>query len=233
MKKLALAIVGLAGVVSAANANIGTGFYLGAAGGYGSTVGKYTQQGTLGGNGAPAQPGAGVNGSIDIGGNAANLGAFVGYGWVQNCLYFGGEFGYTFENTKINDTLGQATGRHAAILKRSGYFNVALRGGYLFTPNTMLYIRLGTNWGKWKLDDSLNAFNQANPGSGSKNRMSFAPGVGLETAVHKNVYVRVEYTYEYGPSVRARSTNAGFTNNYANVGSIRSQSAKLGVAYKF
>ena len=227
MKKLTLAILGCVGAMSATDANIGTGFYIGAAGGYGSTVGKYTQQGTF------AVPGAGVNGSMDIGGNAANLGAFLGYGWVQNCVYFGGEFGYTFENTKINDTLGQAVGRHALALKRSGYFNVALRGGYLFTPNTMLYIRLGTNWGKWKLDDSLNAFNQANPGSGSKNRMSFAPGVGLETAVHKNVYVRVEYTYEYGPSVRARSASGPFANNFANVGSIRSQSAKLGVAYKF
>jgi len=210
MKKLALALVTSAFAVTGASANIGTGFDLGVALGYGATTGKRTLQ----------LNGAAVPGSTDIGGNAANIGIFGGYGWVTGCLYFGGEIGYTFENTKVNDTLDGASVQ----LKRNGYFNAALRGGYLFTPNTMLYVRLGGNWGKW----SLRASAGADTISGSKNQLSFAPGLGLETAVHKNVYVRVEYVYDFGPSVRATDgTNA------INIGTLRNQSGKIGLAYKF
>lgn len=223
MKKLALALVTSAVAVTAASANIGTGFYLGAGVGYGSTTGKYS--------GVNAG-GAAVTGSADIGGNAANIGIFGGYGWVTGCLYFGGEIGYTFENTKVNNNIFTAATFGGATLKRNGYFNAALRPGYLFTPNTMAYVRLGANWGKWTLDDAVNfGFNSANQARGSKNRLSFAPGVGLETAIHKNVYLRVEYVYEFGPSIRA--TNANVAGAASNVGTLRSQSGKIGVAYKF
>jgi opacity protein-like surface antigen len=221
MKKLALALVASTVAVAAAQANISTGFYLGAAVGYGATTGKVTFK---------ANNVAQTAGSTDVGGNAANIGIMGGYGWVQQCLYFGGELAYTFENAKINNTLGQAAGTGSMTLKRNGYFNAAIRGGYLFTPNTMLYVRLGANWGKWTLNDSLAGFNNAFPGKGSKNRLSFAPGLGLETAVHKNVYLRVEYVYEFGPSVRATNSS---TNGFSNVGTIRSQSGKVGLVYKF
>jgi len=170
-------------------------------------------------------------GNQDVGGTAANVGIHGGYGWVQNCMYYGGEVGYTFENAKIRDTLGAQNGGSAQ-LKRNGYFRAALRGGYLFTPNTMFFIALGINWGKWTLNDSLNnGFGTTNVGTGSKNRISFAPGVGLETAIHKNVYLRVEYNYEFGPSVRA--TNSSVNNSFSQMGSIRSQSGKIGLSYKF
>ena len=222
MKKLALALVASAVTLSAANANISTGFYLGATAGFGATSGKAT--GAVD-NGAGVE--RAVSGSRDIGGNAANIGLIGGYGWVSGCMYYGGEIGYSFENTKIRDTFNSNT--RSSELKRNGYFNAALRGGYLFTPNTMFYVRLGMNWGKWTLNDSFLS-SVANPAKGSKNRMSFVPGLGLETAIHKNVYLRVEYTYEFGPSVRAKANNVV---GYVNVGSIRTQSAKVGLAYKF
>lgn len=210
MKKLALALVASAVTLSAANANISTGFYLGATAGYGATTGKFTAEDT--------------DGSRDVGGNAANIGIIGGYGWVTGCMYYGGEIGYSFENTKVRDNLARLNG--TAELKRNGYFNAALRGGYLFTPNTMFYVRLGANWGKWTLNVPVAANTRL---TGSKNRMSFTPGVGLETAIHKNVYLRVEYNYEFGPSVRAKADNFDFVN----AGSIRTQSAKIGLSYKF
>ena len=212
MKKLALALVASTVAISAASANINTGFYLGAAVGYGATTAKGAVQG--------------VSGTIAHGDTAANVGIHAGYGWVQNCTYFGGEVAYTFENTKINNTFGglQQT------FKRNGYFGAALRAGYLFTPTTMAYIRLGGNWGKWKLNDNLAG---VPAGAGSKNRLSFAPGFGLETAVHKNVYLRGEYTYEFGPSVTAKNNGAGAAARTVTFNRVRSQSAKLGLSYKF
>lgn len=213
MKKLALALVASTVVLGATHANhISTGFYLGAHAGYGSLTGKLTTSAV---NGA----------STDFGSGFGNIGIHGGYGWVTGCLYLGGELSYTFENAKANTTLG---GNGNLQLKRNGYARAALRGGYLFTPSTMGYIALGGNWGKYTLNDSANF---ANATSGSKNRLSFAPGVGVETAVHKNVYLRLEYNYEFGPSVRA--VNSANTSNFTNVGTIRNQSGKVGLSYKF
>jgi len=224
MKKIALALVASTVVASAASANIGTGFYGGLDLGYGSTNAKMTGQPNAGGA---------YGGSTDVGSNAANIGIHAGYGWVSSCLYFGGEVAYTFENSKVNQGLSPTVSGAAAQLKRSGYFNVALRGGYLFTPNTMMYIRLGGNWGKWKATDSgwTQGFTSTNTGTGSSSRLSFAPGIGLETAVHKNVYVRVEYVYDFGPSISA--TNSASSGAFTKFSTIRNQTGKVGLSYKF
>lgn len=228
MKKLALALVASTVALGATQANISTGFYLGGAVGYGATTAKQTNQTTVAGVGVAA------NGSFNIGANAANIGIMGGYGWQTGCAYFGGELGYTFENSKITSNINQAVGTGSMQLKRNGYFNAALRGGWLFTPNTMLYIRLGMNIGKWTLTDSLYGnFNNTNVGRGSKSRLTFAPGIGLETAIHKNVYLRLEYIYEFGQSVRATNSAAATAQSFTNIASIRSQSAKIGLAYKF
>lgn len=221
MKKLTLALVASAVTVSAASANhIGTGFYLGAAGGYGSTTAKLQGQNA-----------AGSIGNADMGSGQGNIGIFGGYGYVTGCLYIGGEIGYTFESTKINSNLFPPTAGGQTQLKRNGYASAALRGGYLFTANTLGYVRLAGNVGKWTLNDNFNVFSATNPGSGSKNTITFAPGVGLETAVHKNVYLRVEYNYEFGPNVRA--TNGAMPNLSISATTIRNQSGKVGLAYKF
>jgi outer membrane immunogenic protein len=219
MKKIALALVASTIVAGATQANIGTGFYLGAHLGYGATTGKFTT--TF--NNTP--------GNRQLGNTAANIGIHGGYGWVTGCLYLGGEIAYTFENTKIKDDLNTlASQGNQEQVKRNGYFNLAIRGGYLFTPNTMVYVRLGGNWGKWTLTDT-NFFSPVNPGKGSKNRLSFAPGIGLETAIHKNVYLRGEYVYEFGPSITAK--NAVIADTTSKFDNVRSQSFKLGLSYKF
>jgi outer membrane immunogenic protein len=223
MKKLTLALAASAIIVSGASAhNIGTGFYAGIHGGYGAVTAK--QNGFANG-------GILNTGNENTGNGQGNIGFHGGYGWVHSCFYLGGEIGYTFENAKITDSLGTAAGFGQSQLKRNGYFRAAVRGGYLFTPSTLGYIALGANWGKWTANDNLNFFNNAVPGSGSRNTAAFAPGVGLETAVHKNVYLRVEYNYEFAPSVRA--TNGAVPSSFTSWTNVRDQSGKVGLSYKF
>jgi opacity protein-like surface antigen len=235
MQKLALALITSTAVMASATyANIATGYYVGVHGGYGATTAKTTGILATTTDGFP--PGTSVPGSTDIGGSAPNLGLMGGYGWVTGCMYYGGELAYTFEPVKINDTDGQNAPNGGifdkAVLKRSGYFHAGLRGGYLFTPNTMFYIRLGVNFSKWNLNDSLNnGFSTIFPASGSKNRLTVTPGLGLETAIHQHVYLRVEYMYEFGPSVSARNSNTPLGST--TMSNIRSQSGKVGLSYKF
>jgi opacity protein-like surface antigen len=234
MKKLALALVASTTVaLSAAQANISTGYYLGAHLGYGATTAKTS--GILATpnplTGAPA--GTSVPGSTEVGNTAPNIGIMAGYGWVTGCMYYGGEIAYTFENIKITDTEGQdGVTYFSSVFKRNGYFNAALRGGYLFTPNTMFYIRLGVNFSKWSINDTLNnGFSINVPGSGTKNRLTFTPGLGLETAIHQHVYLRVEYVFEWGPGIQA--TNANAPLGATNMSNVRSQAGKAGLVYKF
>lgn len=223
MKKLTLALIASAVTLSAANAGIQSGFYLGAAAGYSGTNAKASL----------VTPAPGISGSSDIGSGTGNFGIHGGYGWVSGCLYVGGELAYTFENTKITNSIGTGGNFGQIQLKRNnGYFNAALRGGYLFTPATMGYIRVGANFSKWTLTNSLSGgFSNTNPATGSKSRVAFVPGVGIETAVARNVYLRVEYTYEFGPSVTATNNNVLNTASKAN--NIRTQTGKVGLSYKF
>lgn len=225
MKKFALALVTSAATGSMAHANITTGYFAGVQVGCGLTTGKYTTTNATGNS---------FSGSTDVGAKAKNIGLIGGYGWVCKHLYMGAEAAYTFENSPIRHTLGNSDTRGGAHLKRTGYFNVAVRTGYVVTPQTLFYIRMGVNWSKWNFRDAgapgPNGFTQSTTGRGSKARLTLVPGVGLETAVHKHVYARLEYSYEFGPQVRATNNSV---QAFSTIGAIRNQSVKLGVAYKF
>ncbi len=222
MKKFALALVAGTIAASAASANISTGFYLGAHVGYGSTTADASYTGTA----APA-------GRSNVGHGAGSIGLHAGYGMVSGCWYFGGELFYTFENTKITSNLA-APANTRAQLKRNGVYGIAARIGWLITPSAMTYIRLGAHAGKWQASD--NTVVGTTNLRGSKNRISFAPGVGMEIAMNKNVYLRGEYTYEFGPSVRGVDTDptsVAATVISSRFNNIRSQRFTLGVTYKF
>ena len=234
MKKLALALVSSAFVMSATQANIGTGFYAGAMLGHGSTSASLKFQQTLLGNPYP------VKGTRGIGGSSANFGLMAGYGAVlTDSFYLGGELGYTFSNDKITSNLDAPNDSSKFEVKRSGYFTAALRGGYLLTPNTMAYVRLGINAGKWSVSDNYHGnfgrLSNSNAAKGSSGSMTFAPGLGLETALTKNILLRVEYTCEFvgGITAKADVNNAAFKHSYTKVDNIRTHSGKIGISYKF
>lgn len=222
MKKFTLALVASTLLLAPVNAHISTGFYLGAHAGYDTTTATNTAQ----------QNGVTNDGDLQVGSSNGIFGIHGGYGWVQSCLYVGGDVGYTFGRTKLRDSLKNPGTPGEATLKRDGYFRAAFRGGYLFTPNTLLYFTLGMNWSKWKFNDTLNnGFTPAAPGTASKSKVSFAPGLGLETVIHKNVYLRFDYFYEFSTSLRAVNSSLG--GSFSQLSTIRSQSLRMGISYKF
>lgn len=224
MKKLALVLAATT-AFTAAQANIGTGFYIGAHTGFDSVATDMEATSPL------LLGGTSVN-KAHMGRGNANVGLFAGYGMVNGCFYYGGELGYTFSSTKIRSTPDSTAANQFIELKRSGYFNAAVRLGYLFSQNTMGYVRLGVNWGKWNLRDTVNAGTVAAPVSASKNSASFAPGVGIETALNRNVSLRAEWTYEFGRNLRVNNAAAP-TTTFTTAKSIRTSSFKLGIAYRF
>lgn len=142
---------------------------------------------------------------VDIGRHGIQGSIYAGYGFVTGCTYLGAELGYTFTGTKAQALL--------FALERRNVINAALLVGQKFTPSTMAFISLGVNNAQFKIT------NLATEISESKRKFSFAPGLGLETAATKNIRIRLQYTYDFGPKVDGIKA--------------RTQTAMLGVAYKF
>lgn len=203
MKKLALALLNVVALAGAASASLDTGFYIGAG---------------VGGNSMNFNPSLNLGGlSVkgDAGRNRFEGSLYAGYGYVQGCTYVGGEAGFTFTGGKAGVSLGNSS----LGIERRNIINAAILLGQKFSPSTMAYIRLGMNSNQYKVTNDF-ATNQADR-SYRKRKFSFAPGLGLEGAVTKNVRVRMQYVYDIGNTVQGMDSK------------IKTQTVTLGVAYKF
>lgn len=141
------------------------------------------------------------------------LAAFGGYGKILNQkFYLGGEL---FANYSPMRTLGS---KHYNTSPRSNlqklaevksYFDLGagIRGGYLLSDQTMLYLLLAADYGQFKLhsNEVPNAYNlqygRANDsGRETKNIIGFMPGVGMEMLLYRDLFLRFQYTYTIYPS---------------------------------
>lgn len=259
MKKLTTALLAAAALTTAVSAEGGsnTGFYLGASAGVANTNVKYNFVSVN-----PAATGSTQNYNSTSGKMAGLFGVFAGYGMVVGQgAYVGGEVYGGFDTTKVTPYDDSATtapnGYHKTTVKRSSFYGLAARVGYMITPSTLAYIRLGVEAGKWTMQVVPNQASAAYannyttaPTSAqiaqesatvtkSKNSINFAPGLGFETYINKNLFVRAEYSYLFGPSISAVQDVSLFKASYANGTSLNhtakiSQHAfKIGVGYKF
>jgi opacity protein-like surface antigen len=201
MKKLALALVAATTFAGAASADLTTGFYLGAGIGANSLTAPFAYNGVSG----------------NLGRNRFEGSIYGGYGYVSGCTYVGGELGYTFTGGKASFTGNNAGVITTASIERRNVINAAFIIGQKFSPSTMIYARLGMNSTQYRTVLSVPGVATVNT---KKRKVSFAPGVGLEGAVTKNVRVRLQYVYDVG-------------NSLPNTGKVKSQATTLGVAYKF
>lgn len=196
MKKIISALLVTAAVAAPAVAanNIQTGFYVGANAGASTSKLDIPTAGNL------TQSFAGQN---------AVLGLYTGYGVVNSNLYLGGELFAAIDNAKINVLNFQ--------LKRKAFFGAAARLGFLVSPSTMIYGRLGLEFGKWQV-----SVNGTNVGRSSK--AAFAPGLGLETALTNNLSLRTEWVYQI---------NKAFNNTATLTAGARAQRFTVGISYRF
>ncbi len=208
MKNFALALVA-ATAISGANAEIGSGLYLGANASMNFLSGDVTVKNAT------------TTNTIDMGRDRFGLGMYLGYGMVSGCMYYAGEMGYQFENSSFRFNTASPAVRGKFKIDHS--FNLAMRVGYKFTPATVGYIRLGADWNRMKLNANVARL------SDSKSRVSFVPGLGLETSIARNWVGRMEWTYDLGRTFK-RADPASVT---FDADRVHTQSVRLGLAYKF
>ena len=269
MKKLTTALLAAAAISTAAFAEgnmASSGFYLGANAGLAANVIKYNYQ-NLNIPSASANNNLPVYNAANVGQNtqfnnktAALFGVFAGYGVVVGQgAYFGGEVYGGFDTTKVSpfddSASGSRVGYWKTTVQRSNFYGLAARVGYMVTPSTLAYLRLGIEGGKWKASvipdaATVQALNNVNPTlpnlaldqqtvSKSKSGINFAPGIGMEAYITKNVFLRAEYSYLFGPSISFQQDVQAIGNTLLagtavqhNI-KISQHQFKIGVGYKF
>lgn len=203
-----------------------SGFYAGAQAGVNSVSGSETFTAAAG------------DVKTDLGKKSFIGGLFGGYGMgVGSCAYVGGEVYVNFGNNNVN-LLTNNTVKQT--LKGTYNFGAKVRLGYTVSQQSMIFLGLGMERAKWQVKETIGgnaAVNGRNPGSYKKNKASFAfaPSVGMDMFINKNLFLRGEFTYVLAPSVKVaggRDTPVAGTNQTAKIKATQ-QRFTLGLGYKF
>lgn len=250
---LAVTALTAANVFAAGAVDSKTGAYLGGNVGMANTNVKY---GFISGNASGAAvPTLTANNYKNQAGKMNPLfGLFAGYGMQVGTMYFGGEVYGGFDSAKVtpydDSASGNSVGFWKTSVKRTSFYGIAPRVGAFITPSTMLYVKLGIEGGKWKaqVDPNFGTLDQANYAtkanskkqfSGSKNSISFVPALGLDAFITKNLFLRAEYSYMFGPKVTVKQDVSAYPNGLlpgdlvTHTYQITQQTFKVGVGYKF
>ena len=209
MKKFAMAIVTTALLSSAqadSCASNFSGFYTGVQAGINSTTGNLKIDGYA------VNPDANPvsNYKATTGSKAFLGGLFTGYGMgVGSCAYVGGEVYVNFANDKNTMFDTSSLCSDARTFKITAKQNLAMgakiRLGYTFSPKAMVFLGLGLEYAKWQLkcENITPSTVLAQVGIDTETKkhiatVAFAPSLGMEAFLTKNIFVRGEYTYVVG-----------------------------------
>jgi len=202
MKKFAMAAVAALSLSTASAescASSFSGFYAGAQLGVNSTTGTLATE-----NLKTAAGGAGNDYKTTTGKKSFLGGIFAGYGMgVGSCAYVGAEFYGNFGsagNTLVDTSDRAAANKFFTVkAKNTVAFGAKVRLGYTVSQQAMVFVGLGLEYAKW----ALTAQNDSPAGNqtaerttkGKTGKVHFAPSVGMDMFLSKNLFVRGEYTY--------------------------------------
>lgn len=192
------------------------------------------------------------------------LSAFLGYGKQIQRFYMGVDIygGYDFAKVTAfdNTNSGNNHGFWAASVTHKFYYGLSPRVGYKLAPSILAYIGVNVEMGKWEVkivpdsdiaDDV--ALNYRGSGGGligqarvneslrtrtvAKNALTFAPRIGVDIMLTRNVFARAEYSYLFGPKITINQYTAGIyavaSDTVTQRFSITQQRFLISVGYKF
>lgn len=246
MKKFAMAVATVASLSTAAFAdscaNSFSGFYAGVQAGMNSTTGDLKMDSYLDRVGATSTTDAKFN----IGKKSFLGGLFVGYGMgVGSCAYVGAELYGNFGNT--NSTLVDPSAGNSAVkyfkvtMQRSYALGGKVRLGYTVSPQAMIFLGLGLEYAKLQLKSEN--LQSGTPQTGvdtvvkkSGRKISFAPSIGMDMFVNKNLFLRGEFTYVMGMKQKVSAAHVGTVVLKPTAEmkvNMTQQRFALGLGYKF
>jgi len=234
MKKL-VAMVAAVGLIGAAHADSCassfSGFIAGAQVGGTSATSNYEVTNI----GLPAA-GNGSNLKTTPSGQSFLGGIFAGYGMgVGSCAYVGAEaYGnlannsVTIAEVKSANTVGNFKATN------DSNFGAKVRFGYTVSPQAMIFVGLGVEYASWKFKSENSGGGAAFNGTLSKAKTSwnFAPSLGAEMFLTKNLFTRIEGTYVVGTSAKFPDNNQPGLGKDDKV-TLNQRRLAIGLGYKF
>jgi opacity protein-like surface antigen len=251
MKKFVIAAVAAVALNTTANAESCasnfSGFYAGLQAGMNASVGTVK----IDGYAAETLAGDKSNFKVNNGSKSFIGGLFAGYGMgIGTCAYVGGEIYGNFTNTnnKVFDTSDAAIAYQTFKItaKNNMNFGAKIRLGYTVSPQAMIFLGLGLEHARWQVKcENITPTNvltqpQTVDRTTKKNKavVSFAPSVGMEMFMTKNIFVRGEYTYVMGTNQKLNpQQNTGLAANAKPTSTVKVNNDQhrfaLGLGYKF
>lgn len=164
-----------------------------------------------------------VNGKSYVSSNNVFGDIFLGYGFVFNSFYLGPEVYVSAGRTPKADLTIQALNTYPNELL-STYTMVKLhsyeegidgRFGWVATPGTLLFIRLGAAFNNISLSSNTTAYTDGTitpkakqlSYTTSKSLIGFRAGVGLEQKLTRRISVRGDYIYTYYGNISTNGSN--------------------------
>ena len=228
MKKLLAALLLTATTAGVASANM-TGFYVGVGAVTGSTTARYNDATVNGATAAAPDQSVFTTFKTDAGKTMFGGRLTAGYGMTfAGCGWFGVEAYATVLNTKFDTLNGRATavGTQAAPsgkLTNKYNYGIEAKIGYHFTKDTVGFIGVAAEAGKYKLEwrtENLNAAGSYLTYSASKTKVYVKPVIGVRTTGiggNRNLFLEMKYGYGFANRLTLRvPTAAGGAFNGAN-----------------
>lgn len=164
-----------------------------------------------------------VNGSSNASSNNVFGNIFLGYGFLFNSLYLAPEVYFNAGRRPTASLAAQAVNSYPNELLSTNTKaklnaweeGVDARLGWLVSPNTLPFIRLGAAFNTLKLSSNTTAYTEGSITpetkllnySGSKSFVGFRAGAGLEQKLTSRVSVRADYIYTYYGNFSMQSSN--------------------------
>lgn len=166
------------------------------------------------------------------------FGLFAGYNHQMGSALLGAELLLSHDSNKMSvwdDNSTQSDFPHVNVRKGLSY-GVAARLGVLLNSSTNLYVRLGAEKGpKVTISSADSGANLDKSTVYKKNgKLSFVPGLGIETFVNQNLFLRAEYKLLMAKKVTVAATGlyAGGTATLLTV-KPKQHIVSVAVGYKF
>jgi outer membrane immunogenic protein len=175
------------------------------------------------------QPGSGPNSNISSDRNANGLlyGGDFGYDVAMNRFVLGAEGEVTGSTGDVSNAPLAAGALGYGRVKQGRDLYAGVRVGYIVAPTTLLYAKGGYTNGRLDLTANNGTVTTGNHYTLDGYRL----GVGLEQAIGRTTYAKLEYRYSNYGNARLEYANGGNTNNFS-VDTDRHQVA-VGVGVRF
>lgn len=155
---------------------------------------------------------------------------FGGYAWIHQAFYLAGEAKLDVTNVKSqasnNEFIHKSFSTAYYRMRRDISFSVL--PGYLFTPTTLFYGRLGYSLAYFNVSSSDASLSNMN-----KNLSGIAFGLGINQALNQQIALRLEYSQVYYQSTSSTTldTLSSVTKN-TNIAPTTGQ-AEFALIYNF